>query len=111
MDHIGHMIDGSEVPSVSGETFPSIDPSTGLEIARIAFGTVQDVDLAVMLQRGCNHAVDIIQAGEIRLNSEGLPAFIVDPRLQALQTLHAARGKNNLAALLCKEQRGILPKA
>ena len=47
MDHIGHMIDGREVPSVSGETFPSIDPSTGLEIARIAFGTVQDVDLAV----------------------------------------------------------------
>ena len=51
MDHIGHMIDGCEVPSVSGETFPSIDPSTGLEIARIAFGTVQDVDLAVTLDR------------------------------------------------------------
>ena len=48
--HIGniqHFIGGKEVASVSGRTFSSIDPSTGEELAQVAFGGSDDVDHAV----------------------------------------------------------------
>jgi acyl-CoA reductase-like NAD-dependent aldehyde dehydrogenase len=44
---VQHFIDGKESPSASGRTFESIDPSTGLTIARVAFGEADDVDRAV----------------------------------------------------------------
>ena len=37
-DTVAHFIDGEEVPSASGRSFASIDPSTGREIAQVAFG-------------------------------------------------------------------------
>jgi acyl-CoA reductase-like NAD-dependent aldehyde dehydrogenase len=46
-----HMIGGREVPSRSGRTFPSIDPSTGQEIAQVAFAEAEDVDAAVRAAR------------------------------------------------------------
>jgi aldehyde dehydrogenase (NAD+) len=48
---ISHFIGGDEVPSVSGRVFASIDPSTGQEIARVAFGEAEDVDRAVAAGR------------------------------------------------------------
>jgi acyl-CoA reductase-like NAD-dependent aldehyde dehydrogenase len=44
---VHHMIGGREQPSKSGRTFPSVDPSTGDEIAQVAFGEAEDVDAAV----------------------------------------------------------------
>ena len=49
---VSHLIDGKEVPSASGRTFASIDPSTGQEIAQVAFGEAEDVDAAVRAARG-----------------------------------------------------------
>ena len=46
-DTVAHFIGGEEVPSASGRSFPSIDPSTGREIAQVAFGEAEDVDRAV----------------------------------------------------------------
>lgn len=46
-----HLIDGREVPSNSGRTFATIDPSTGSELARVAFGEAEDVDRAVASAR------------------------------------------------------------
>ena len=46
-----HLIDGREVDSVSGRTFATIDPSTGTELARVAFGEAEDVDRAVQSAR------------------------------------------------------------
>jgi len=40
-------IDNKFVDSVSGETFETIDPSTGNPICKIASANAQDVDLAV----------------------------------------------------------------
>ena len=48
---VSHYIDGREVASASGKTFPSIDPSTGEEIAQVAFGEAEDVDRAVTAGR------------------------------------------------------------
>lgn len=42
-----HVIDGQEVPSVTGRVFKSIDPATGLSWAEIAFAEREDVDRAV----------------------------------------------------------------
>lgn len=42
-----HFIDGREVASRSGRTFATIDPATGAELAKVAFGEAADVDLAV----------------------------------------------------------------
>jgi aldehyde dehydrogenase (NAD+) len=43
---------GSEwVPAVSGKTFPSINPATGEEIARLAEGGAEDIDRAVIEAR------------------------------------------------------------
>ncbi len=44
---VNHMIGGREVPSASGRTFPSIEPSTGAPLAEVAFGQAEDVDRAV----------------------------------------------------------------
>jgi acyl-CoA reductase-like NAD-dependent aldehyde dehydrogenase len=40
-------IDGEYVDAVSGETFPVVNPATGLELARVAAGDAADVDRAV----------------------------------------------------------------
>lgn len=40
-------IDGREVPSLSGKTFPSIDPSTGQRLASVYEADAEDVNLAV----------------------------------------------------------------
>lgn len=47
MRKIGHLIDGKEVPSAGGRTFPSINPATRETIAQVAFGQEEDVDRAV----------------------------------------------------------------
>ena len=41
------LIDGKEVPSLSGKTFESIDPSTGRVLAQVYEAGPEDVDLAV----------------------------------------------------------------
>lgn len=41
------LIDGDWVPAASGETFTSIDPSTGAALATVALGGREDVDRAV----------------------------------------------------------------
>jgi len=48
---VSHFIGGDEVPSASGRTFASIDPSTGEEVAQVAFGEAEDVDRAVAAGR------------------------------------------------------------
>ena len=40
-------IDGEYVDAASGETFPRINPATGIEIARVAACDTEDVDRAV----------------------------------------------------------------
>lgn len=42
-----HIIDGQEVPSISGRTFETINPATGSVWAKVAFAEVEDVNLAV----------------------------------------------------------------
>ncbi len=42
-----HYIDGALVPSISGETFPVLNPATGQEIGQAAAGDGVDVDVAV----------------------------------------------------------------
>ncbi len=49
---VNHMIGGREIPSKSGRTFPAINPSTGAEIAQVAFGEAEDVDAAVRAAKG-----------------------------------------------------------
>ncbi|KAI8021046.1 Aldehyde dehydrogenase family 2 member C4 [Camellia lanceoleosa] len=44
-------INGDFVDSISGKTFGTIDPRTGEQIARIAEGDKEDVDLAVKAAR------------------------------------------------------------
>ena len=48
---VSHFIAGRDVPSASGRTFASIDPSTGDTIAEVAFGEAEDVDRAVAAGR------------------------------------------------------------
>jgi aldehyde dehydrogenase (NAD+) len=48
---VSHFIGGREVSSAAGRTFASIDPSTGLALARVAFGDAADVDDAVAAGR------------------------------------------------------------
>jgi acyl-CoA reductase-like NAD-dependent aldehyde dehydrogenase len=63
---VSHYIDGREVASASGRTFPSIDPSTGEEIAQVAFGEAEDVDRAVKAGR---------RAFEARAWSKAAPGY------------------------------------
>ncbi|NMC81045.1 MAG: aldehyde dehydrogenase family protein [Chloroflexi bacterium] len=51
MRNVQLFIDGKFCDGVSGKTFPSINPATGEQIARIAAGDSQDVDLAVKAAR------------------------------------------------------------
>ncbi len=51
LETFGHVIDGAEVQSQSGETFPSIDPYTRQPWAQIALGTKTEADLAVAAAR------------------------------------------------------------
>jgi phenylacetaldehyde dehydrogenase len=45
------LIDGKPVPSVSGETFATLNPATGETLAQVARGNAADVDLAVAAAR------------------------------------------------------------
>ena len=49
--HEEFFIDGEWVPSLSGDTHPVVDPSTGQQIALIAMAGVADVDRAVAAAR------------------------------------------------------------
>jgi phenylacetaldehyde dehydrogenase len=48
---LGLIIDGKSVPAVSGKTFATVNPATGLELAQVAEGGVADVDAAVQAAR------------------------------------------------------------
>src|SRR3984885_7584037 len=45
------LIDGKQVPAVSGKTFPVYNPATGTVIANVPEGDKADVDLAVAAAR------------------------------------------------------------
>lgn len=49
------VIDGRQVPAVSGRTMTTVDPSTGEVLARLAAGDRSDVDLAVRAARAAFH--------------------------------------------------------
>jgi aminomuconate-semialdehyde/2-hydroxymuconate-6-semialdehyde dehydrogenase len=51
MSDIQHVIDGESVESVSGHTFPTVDPWTREAYADVALGSAADVDLAVTAAR------------------------------------------------------------
>src|SRR5438034_1162555 len=51
IETVGHFIDGHQVPSAADRTFPAIDPSSGAEIAKVAFGEAEDVDRAAKAAR------------------------------------------------------------
>ncbi|MGE0715411.1 MAG: aldehyde dehydrogenase family protein [Alphaproteobacteria bacterium] len=42
-----HLIDGALVPSISGKTFPVVDPATRRQVSEAAFGEAGDVEAAV----------------------------------------------------------------
>ncbi|MEO1443442.1 MAG: betaine-aldehyde dehydrogenase, partial [Chloroflexota bacterium] len=44
-------INGEFIPAQSGETFTTLDPSTGRELAQVARGARADVDVAVKAAR------------------------------------------------------------
>jgi acyl-CoA reductase-like NAD-dependent aldehyde dehydrogenase len=46
-----HFIGGEEVPSLSGRTFASVEPSSAQDLAEVAFGEAEDVDRAVNAAR------------------------------------------------------------
>ncbi|HEY3131265.1 MAG TPA: aldehyde dehydrogenase family protein [Acidobacteriota bacterium] len=48
---IGHLIDGQEVESLAGKTFPTINPATEEVLAEVADGNEADVDRAVRAAR------------------------------------------------------------
>jgi len=49
--HYQHFINNQKVDSTGGQTIPVIDPSEGIEFARIARGTTEDIDRAVAAAR------------------------------------------------------------
>lgn len=51
LESVGVIIDGRDEPAASGETFVSIDPSSGEELARVALGGPADIDRAVASAR------------------------------------------------------------
>ncbi|MFC7107630.1 aldehyde dehydrogenase family protein [Nonomuraea rubra] len=51
MEFFGHVIDGAEVKSASGETFASVDPYTREPWAEVALGGAGEVDRAVTAAR------------------------------------------------------------
>lgn len=48
---LGLIIDGKSVPALSGKTFATVNPATGLDICQVAEGGVADVDAAVRAAR------------------------------------------------------------
>lgn len=44
---VHHVIDGASVPSIAGDVFPTVNPSSGRELTQIALGRAEDVDRAV----------------------------------------------------------------
>jgi acyl-CoA reductase-like NAD-dependent aldehyde dehydrogenase len=57
-----HHIDGHDVPSLSGRTFVTVDPSTGEGLARVAFGELADVGRAVDAARQAYRSGDWAKA-------------------------------------------------
>ncbi len=51
MKFVGHIIDGKESPSVSGERFITLNPATEEPLAEVAEGSSEDVDRAVRSAR------------------------------------------------------------
>ncbi|MBY5882431.1 aldehyde dehydrogenase (plasmid) [Rhizobium ruizarguesonis] len=51
-DQFLHLIDGKDVPSISGKTFDTFDPSSGNVLARLSEGDAADIDAAVKAARG-----------------------------------------------------------
>lgn len=51
LQSVGVVINGRDEPAASGETFVSIDPSSGEELARVALGGPADIDRAVAAAR------------------------------------------------------------
>ncbi|KAI3997723.1 hypothetical protein MKX01_040696, partial [Papaver californicum] len=49
--HPKFLINGQFVDSVSGKTFPTLDPRTGEAIANVSEASVEDLDLAVAAAR------------------------------------------------------------
>jgi len=49
--HFGHVIDGEMIDARGGQTIPIHEPATGVEFARVAAGTREDVDQAVRSAR------------------------------------------------------------
>ncbi|KAI3918229.1 hypothetical protein MKX01_041549 [Papaver californicum] len=49
--HTKLLINGQFVDSVSGKTFPTLDPRTGEAIANVSEASVEDLDLAVAAAR------------------------------------------------------------
>ena len=47
----GHFINGEFRVSVSGKTFATFEPATGIELAKLAIGSAEDVDAAVSAAR------------------------------------------------------------
>ena len=60
---VAHFIGGEEVPSASGRSFPSIDPSTGREIAQVAFGEAEDVDRGRRRRAGGVRVGRVVEGG------------------------------------------------
>ncbi len=48
---IEHLIDGSNVASATGETFATLNPSTGTTLTQVTRGSAEDVDRAVAAAR------------------------------------------------------------
>jgi acyl-CoA reductase-like NAD-dependent aldehyde dehydrogenase len=88
MIELPHFIDGRSVWSKSGETFESINPATGEQIATVAFGTREDIDAAVDSARRCH------ESGDWRSLAPGVRAG----RLRALAALVRERAAEIAAA-------------
>jgi len=68
---VSHFIGGEAVPSASGRTFATIDPSTGSEIAQVAFGEAEDIERAVAAGRA------VFEAGSWSKASPGHRASVL----------------------------------
>ena len=86
----GLLIDGQRVASGSGETFATVNPATGQELARVARGDAADVDRAVAAAR---RAFDNPAWRRMNANDRGLLLY----RLADLIERHA----DELAVLEC----------
>ncbi len=62
------LIDGAQVPAVSGRYFDTVNPATGAPIAQIAEGNATDIDLAVRSSRAALEG----DWGQIRPSERGM---------------------------------------